>query len=179
MKFARKTVLGIFTLLLTFPFIATSATAATISFATTVLDTENDLWQIDYKIDDFDATMSSGYEIIFDYGLYENITLTGSSAEWDALILQPDLIEGVGDDGILDALAPSGTGLMSANFSLTVNWLGDGTPASQEFNLYHIDGDDYDSYEIVSSGTTSPVPEPSTLMLMFSGLACTVFLRKK
>ena len=172
MKSAKKIIFGI-SLLFTFLFLSSSAMAVTINYSTTELGAGEDLWQIDYTISDYDAAVYAGFDIYFDYGDYENITLISSEADWSPLVIQPELIWGEEDPGMLDAESIAESGLLTASFSVTVTWLGQGSISSQDFELYASD------YTVLYSGTATPVPVPSSFALLFSGLAGALVLRKK
>src|SRR6185437_13359261 len=46
--------------------------------------------------------------------------------------------------------------------TMTFTWLGSGTPGSQPFTVYQLDGD-LNVVDVLASGATSAVPEPATL----------------
>src|SRR5205807_5157582 len=54
---------------------------------------------------------------------------------------------------------------LSNLFNIRFVWLGTGTPASQPFTVYDT------NFSTLSSGQTSPVPEPATPLLLFVGFA--------
>ena len=93
--------------------------------------------------------------------------------DWDVLILQPDGT--LPDNGIYDALSLSNGASLADPFMLSFIWTGSGTPGAQAFNIYD------DTFNVVESGVTSPVPEPAPvfLMLMASGLVGFFAFRKK
>lgn len=178
-----KTAKHIFTIWALFSLltVAAPAGAATITFVSTELDAAKSLWQIDYTINGLETSTANGFTVYFDYGDYENITLTSSEAGWDAYVSDPELIYGTQQPGVLDAMTEYGSGLLSAGFSITINWLGDGVPPSQEFELYldYIDGEGSEVFNVASTGTTSPVPVPGSFLILFSGLTGICFLHKK
>lgn len=171
MKSILKVVLCITFLIV---FISPSATATIVTSSATQLNTEENLWQIDYSISDYDAATAYGLDIYFDYSDYENITLISTESNWSADVFPPDTIIGEEEDGILDIYTEVYTsGLLSADFSVTVNWLGQGTPSNQTFEIYDT------NYDVIESGTTSAVPVPGSFLLLFSGLSYLYHLRKK
>ena len=155
-------------------FISTSAMATIVASSATQLNAEENLWQIDYSISDYDAATAHGLDIYFDYGDYENIVLISSESDWSADVCQPDIILTTEEDGMLDIYTEAYTsGLLSADFTVTVNWFGQGTPSSQAFEIYDA------NYDVIATGTTSAVPLPGSLLLFFSGLPYLCHLRKK
>lgn len=171
----KKAVTG-FVFLLSLVVISSSpAMAASISYSLTDLGSQQqDLWQIDYQLTGFDSDTYDGLQIFFNYGEYEDIALLSSSSDWDVLIFQPDMVFGLEEDGTLDALPLTAGGVLSGSFSVQALWLGTGLPGTQSFELYN--STDWTAQE---SGTTSPVPVPGALFLMFSGLAALAAGRRK
>ncbi len=140
-------------------------------------------WEYMYTItNDTLATDINEFSILFAYGLYENIAVVNSPADWDVIAFDPDLIFGNPDDGIVDALAlASGLAPGSTLGGLTVsfNWLGSNAPGTQYFMIF-----DPSTYEVLDSGNTTPasaapVPEPTTLILIGTGLLGIAGMRKK
>lgn len=153
---------------------ATAATAASISYTLTDLNSQQqDLWQIDYQVSGFDTDTYQGFQILFDFGQYENISLGAYTSGWDAFEVQPDSILGIEEPGMLDAEALNSGGILAGTFSVRALWLGSGMPGPQQFFLYN------DAFETIGSGTTSPVPEPAGLVLLFSGLAVLAATKRK
>ena len=169
-------------LLFTFLTIATSAAAATITATSTQLNAEQNLWQMDYTVDGLDTAITNGFTIYFDYKDYENITLTSGLSGWDTWVSDPDsILDAEQEPGILDAAAEYNSGVMSVNFSITFNWLGNSVPADQDFELYlsYTDGNGSEIFNIVSSGMVSQVPVPASFLLLVSGLSGICFIRNR
>ncbi|OEU64980.1 MAG: hypothetical protein BBJ57_09065 [Desulfobacterales bacterium PC51MH44] len=146
-------------------------------YATTILYDLTDLgggvWEYDYSVTN--DTLTSNIEeftIFFEYGLYENLSVTSLLADWDEIAIDPALILGVPDDGFYDALAilPAGIapGTTVSGFSVSFDWLGSDTPwgASQSFDVV-----DPITFASLDSGGTAPIPEPGTIVLVGTGLA--------
>jgi hypothetical protein len=99
--------------------------------------------------------------------LYENLAPTSTPAGWDPVTIDPD--PSLPDDGMYDALAlvsgvaPNDT---LSGFSVQFDFLRPGTPGSQLFDIV-----DPNTFSILESGMTSPVPLPPVLWLFVSGLA--------
>jgi hypothetical protein len=92
--------------------------------------------------------------------------------EWDVVLFPISPI-----DGAYDALALTAGASLAQQFAVSFVWLGGSatSPGSQPFEVYRLDdgipGPDPET------GQTSPVPEPSTLLLLGSGMA--VALRRR
>lgn len=167
LKIAQVTVYLISIVLLS----SVAATAANISYS--LADLGSGQWQIDYQVTDFDSDAFQGFQLLFDYGLYDTLVVDAYTDEdWDVFDSQPVNILGAEEDGFIDAEALTG-GILTGDFSVTVSFLGEGLPGVQEFLLYDAD------YETIARGTTSPVPVPGTFGLLMAGLAAVAVDKKR
>lgn len=156
------------------------AHATTISYNLTNLG--GGTWEYLYTVSN--DTLSSDIEeftIYLPYSMYDNLNVTSPVADWDELTVNPQLILGVPEDGFYDALSlVSGIAPGSAmgGFSVSFDWLGSGTPGSQNFEII-----DPLTFDVLDSGVTtsasSTVPEPGTLMLLGSGVIGILGFRRK
>ena len=138
------------------------------------------------------------FTIFFVLGAYENvggptgIDITGAFG-WDGFTAEPD--PALPDDGFADwcasdlfCFAISGTpsinfGESLAGFSVVFDWIGSGTPGSQQFHIYDPEfcTPFDDGCDLLETGVTTPfaaVPEPGTVGLLFIGLLALWFHRR-
>jgi len=146
--------------------IPTAVLATTIEFeASDLADVTagEDLWRYSYRVSDFDFDSDFGFTIFFDYQLYGPLRAAGLvPADWDVLLIQADLA--LPDDGFYDALALSDNASLADSFAMTFVWLGPGSPGAQPFEVYG------PGFETLETGTTAPIPEPTTALLILVGL---------
>ena len=154
------------------------AQAVTILFEATDLgDTTpgDDLWQYTYLVSDFSFPADFGFSVFFDPILYTGLEDPPPfvNADWDIIALQPDPF--LPDDGLYDALALVNNASLANPFTVSFVWLGGigTTPGAQPFAIFD------ESFQTVAAGTTAPVPEPGTLVLLGTGLASLIAIRKR
>jgi hypothetical protein len=145
---------------------ASTVSASAIGYE--VANVAGNSWQYEYLVENNSLSGSLvEFSVFFDLGLYENLSVTATPEGWDGIVAQPD--PELPDDGFFDALALSGgiaSGTALRGFLVRFDWLGTGTPASQAFDVV-----DPLTLEVLESGQTTPVPEPSVLTLLPVGLA--------
>lgn len=156
------------------------SSAITISYEVTDLvdeTTGEDLWQYSYTVSDCDFSAGYGFTIYFDSDLYTDLQESGLSVndDWDILTCQSD--SDLSKDGFYDAYALYDDASLLNTFIVSFVWLGSGTPVSQYFEVYD------SSFSIIETGETVlasvPVPEPSTAVLLCSGIAGLIFFRRR
>lgn len=149
---------------------------ANASFADQILYTAENLggnsWQYNYTIDNTGTSVLDWFTVFFDVGLFENLLVTASPADWDSLVVQPDPF--LPDDGFFDSLvfgAGVNPGEILGGFSVSFDFLGIGAPGEQFFEFL---GPDFvvlaDGFTLAAGGPTTSVPEPGTLALLMAGL---------
>ncbi len=154
--------------------ITTTANATTINYDVSNLG--GNTWEYNYTVqNDSMAGDIEEFTIWFDYALYDNLVVTSPLLNWDEIVIQPDTF--IPDDGFYDALALSSgiaPGASETGYSVSFDWLGTGAPGSQLFEII-----DANTFDIIDSGNTSAVPEPSTFLLIGAGLMGMALIRKK
>jgi hypothetical protein len=127
-------------------------------------------WEYNYSITNDTLTSSiEEFTIFFNYGQYDHLIVTMPLAGWDEITADPALILNFPDNGFYDALALSSgivPGSTASGFSVSFDWLGIGTPGSQQFAIV-----DPTTLVDLDTGTTIITPEPSTVLLLSLGLA--------
>jgi hypothetical protein len=153
---------------------ARPAQATVISFeATNLLDqvAGEDLWLYRYFVSGRTFKEDQGFSVYFDTTLYDLESDQNPdpqvNRDWNVLILDTDL--GLPDGGIYDALALVDNASLKYPFAVTFVWLGTGAPGSQPFTINQFDADSNISF--LEEGRTTPVPEPSTLLLISTAVA--------
>jgi hypothetical protein len=144
-----------------------------ISYRTTNLGSGR--WQYNYDVCNISlAEEIKEFTVWFGIGSYDNLaikTLDPPASNWNEVVWQPEPF--LGDDGGYDALTKNlniGIGEHVYDFSVSFDWLGQGTPGSQFYEI--IDPVDFHT---IDHGWT--VPEPGTLWLL--GLAGFALMRKR
>ena len=173
MKWARQIVIGT-SLVVVCAAAAVPANAAVIQFQATDLTDVNageDLWMYEYFVSDVTFGPNQGFSVYFDRALYSNLQDPPPqvSLDWDIIVLQPD--PSLPDPGIYDALALVNGASISQAFTVTFDWLGTpgSAPGAQDFTINQFADDG--SLSSVVPGRTTPVPEPSTLLLAAPAIA--------
>lgn len=150
-------------------FVAVStAQAASVTYqATDLTDTTpgQNLWQIDYTVSG-PLDLFQGINLLFAPEQFADIMLLSNSSP-DLLdvapILQPDA--GLAADGLLTITA---LGSLDTTFSgklgVSLVWSGSGTPGAQPYEWLD------DSFNVIASDVTTPVPEPEAIWLLLAGL---------
>jgi hypothetical protein len=162
-------------LLLVAAFVLTPSAAGATIIEYQATNLTGDIWQYDYFVADGLFNAQQGFVVFFDESLYADLLpVTPSPPDWDVLSTNPDIV--LQSDGTYDALALVDNPLFAGPFSVSFTWLGlaGSTPGSQIFDVYNLDASGFP--ESIESGVTSlpdtptPIPEPSTLLLVSAGV---------
>lgn len=158
--------------------LASWAQATTINY--TITDLGESRWRYDYAIhnDSLDSALQE-FTLYFNDSLYANLSDESTAAGFDLLLIQPDTA--IPAAGIFDGLALQGgiaAGAWLDGFSVSFDYLGQGTPASQLFSIV-----DPSTFIELDTGLTSraavPIPAPATLALVLLGLAGVAVQRRR
>lgn len=124
-----------------------------------------DLWEYSYFLNGFTFQTNQGFSIFFDYQTFANLTNARPSLNpgWSIIAVQPDVF--LHGDGFLDGMAQINSPAYTGPFQVVVTWKGQGTPGAQLFNTYSLN-----PFTTTSTGTTTNVPEPQSILLTSLGL---------
>lgn len=132
-------------------------------------------WQYTYDVSNFNILVGiHEFTIYFAAGLYDGLAVETEgvlAATWGEIVWDP--IGGLDIAGVYDALVdviPIGPAMTASGFSVSFDWLGEGTPGSQYYEIVNPD-----TFETIDSGQT--VPEPGMLLLL--GLGAVISRRKR
>lgn len=143
----------------------TSSSAAVITYHSSNNGGTN--WSYNYTV----AATGTGsaideFTIYFDPLLYQNLVLQTTPISWDTIVIQPDA--GLVASGFLDGLAlvaGLAPGAAVSGFSVSFEYLGNGAPGAQPFDIV-----DPNTFATISQGTTqsavAEVPEPGAAWLL-------------
>jgi hypothetical protein len=126
-----------------------------------------DVTNIDLSIDGVPAAIKE-FTLWFDFNLYANLVVTTVaplSNAWDEIVWQPEPV--LHDAGGYDTLAEIGNagiavGQSFKGLSVAFDWLGQGTPGSQYYEIINPE-----FFTVLDAGTT--IPEPACALFMFFG----------
>ena len=128
-----------------------------------------DRWQYSYKVSGFVGP--GGFNVLFSPALYGNLgdPPPAVNSDWGLLVVQPDAA--LPADGFYGATTFVATPSLVDAFTVTFDWLGNGSPGSQPFEVFD------ESFALVSpfgaqtqAAAVGQVPIPGTLALLGFGL---------
>lgn len=118
-------------------------------------------WQCNYQLGNIALEEPiEEFTIWFDNTFYDDITIAPQDPQWDLTLLLD--VPNLGDG--FDALALDtgiSRGQASPSFSVSFDWLGQEPPAPQFFEVV-----DTDTYQVLDSGISVEVPEPTSLAIL-------------
>lgn len=153
-----------------FALFCAAANAGILQFETTALG--GDIWRYRYTLQG--QAPSGGFDgltVYFEPTSFGHLTNLAVPVDCDPLLIQPDI--GIPADGFLDLLHLGGLlngSFGPVEFSVDVEFLGNGFPGSQRFELYVSE-----PFDVVTSSETqqaAAVPEPATFALVATALGC-------
>ena len=148
-------------------FLAVSVSAATITFQTT--DLGSNQFRLTYTVTNFVFSLNQELDIEYEPALYLALSNGVAPTGFDVLLLQPNNPPGTsGDFSSLALVANPGTG----PFRVDATLVGGGQPGPQSFSINQLDANGVITSVVASGKTASAiaaVPEPATLPL--AGLA--------
>ena len=139
-----------------------------------------DLWQYTYQVSNYTFDANHGFTIYFDYNLpFSNIQSPPPvvNSDWDVITWQPDIT--LPDDGAYDALALTNNASLTDPFTVEFDWAGIGAPSSQFYEIHDAFFQTVGIGDTVDMNQATPVPLPSTLLLLGSGFIGWRATRKK
>jgi len=132
-------------------------------------------WEYTYEVKNISLELPiEEFTIWFDYGKYDNLVITTPdppAGNWNQIVIQPEQL--IGDDGFYDAYVLAtgiSEGEIVSGFSVSFDWLGQGLPGSQFYEIINPV-----TFETIDWGIT--VPEPATLTLF--GFAMLFIFRRQ
>ena len=139
-------------LILFLTLLISSMNANALLINTSVTKLDNQQYQADYQIYNNTQTAVDGLIVYFQFGLFDNLTLLHSPADWDVFVAPAQDIFGLQEDGFADAIAlstPLQVGETLNGLSLVFDWAGksDFIITTQRFETY-----DANSFDIISEG---------------------------
>jgi hypothetical protein len=139
-------------LILFLTLLISSMNANALLINTSVTKLANQQYQADYQIYNNTQTAVDGLIVYFQFGLFDNLILLHSPAEWDVFVAPAQDIFGLQEDGFADALAlssPLQVGETLNGLSLVFDWTGksDFISTTQRFETY-----DANTFDVTTEG---------------------------
>ncbi len=143
----------------------------------------NNTYVAEYKITNDGTTPIEAFTLFFEFGLFQNISLINTPADWDFFAADPDDFFGAIEPGLVDGVTfstPLEVGDMLSGLTVSFEWLGAAGNLSfnQAFEIY-----DANNFDVLQSGNfevvSQVVSEPAYLSLLIMGFGLCLVSRKK
>jgi hypothetical protein len=152
---------------------ALPARADPLNVAYTVTSLGGGSFEYAYTLSGYELLAGDDLAIYFPLATSANLTDLGTGgADYTTFVFQPD--PNLPADGEYDAIANVNDPSLSTVLDVTFLYSGPGTPGAQDFTLYD------SGYTVISTGeTVALTPEPSSLLLLCSGMVAIYAVRQR
>jgi len=135
-------------------------------------------WDVEFRLANNGSLPAvTGFTVYFPHTEFQAMSLSASPAAWDSLVIQPDMVlqsPGFLDSVLLNPAQPLLPGQSQGGFVARLEYLGAAPPPMLTFEIVDLE------FNVLFSGTTSLVPEPTTATILALGLvALGVRLRRR
>ena len=135
-------------------------------------------WDVEFRLANSGLLPAlTGFTVYFPHTEFQTMSLSASPVAWDSLVIQPDVAlqsPGFLDSVLLNPAQPLLPGQSQGGFVARFEYLGAAPLPMLTFEIVDLE------FNVLYSGTTSLVPEPTTAIILALGLvALGVRLRRR